>query len=88
MKAFENLAVSYIAAPTCREVLERLRRDERCKGNPLSCYCDFVVGRDAYLLHDVDACEVCTLCDRFDQAEHGMMGEWEDWVLRMEEAYT
>ena len=88
MKSFENLEVAEVGVPTRKDVLERLRRDARCRADPVSYFCTFASGKDDYLLRDVSAAKVCERCPVFADTRQKLMADWEEWILAMQDAFT
>lgn len=88
MKSFETLEIVVVGVPTRRDVLERLRRDELCRTDPLSLYCTFASGRDDYLLRDIPGRRVCEGCPRFEEARQKLTAQREEWVLVLQDVFT
>ncbi len=88
MKAFENIAIAPLQAPTAKQVLASVRRDEACRADPSSGHCTFEQGRDDYLLRDVAGTEMCLHCPIFRRKLQELTALWEEWVLAMQDVYT
>ncbi len=89
MAGFENLAAIYPTMPTTRDVIARIRREDRCEGNPLSRYCT----RDRstvirLLAEEITDLEVCSHCPHFGQKLQQMLAEWEEWHLLRQDTFT
>jgi hypothetical protein len=88
MTAFENIEIACLVAPTTRQVLDSIRRDEPCRADPRSSRCVFQPGKDDYLLRDQPGSVVCRACPIFDRKLQRMTADWAEWVLAMQEVYT
>jgi hypothetical protein len=88
MRSLEKIEIAVFGVPTRRDVLERLRRDESCRADPLSLYCTFASGRGDYLFRDMPGSKVCERCPRFEAARQNLTASWEEWVLAMQDVFT
>ena len=88
MKSLESIETAVFGVPTRRDVLERLRRDEPCRADLLSCFCTFASGRNDYLLRDMPGIKVCERCPLFERTWQKLTSDWEEWVLAMQDVLT
>ncbi len=88
MRAFEDLETAFVAMPTSGDVMERIRREDRCQANPLSRYCTMHRGTIIrHLSGEKPAVEVCKHCPHFADKLQKLMAEWEEWLLLTQELY-